>query len=120
MASWFDANSIMSFSSKGFENLASKILVVIPFFLRTSEAFLHSWSLAPKFKIATCLPVKIIFPFPISRTSPMFGNSIPVPVPLGYLKADGLSLIVTEVFTILTSSASSLAAITIKFGRVVK
>ena len=35
-------NSIIVFSSKGFANLASKIVVVIPFFLRISEAFLHS------------------------------------------------------------------------------
>ena len=48
------------------------------------------------------------------------GNLIPIPFPRGYLKADGLSLISTEVFIIFTSSASSLAAITIKFGKVDK
>ena len=48
----------------------------------------------------------------------MLGNSIPTPFPLGYLKAHGLSLIATAVLTILTSSASSLAAITIKLGNV--
>ena len=48
----------------------------------------------------------------------MSGNSTPKPLPLGYLKADGLSFMFTDVFIILTNSASSLAAITTKFGRV--
>ena len=43
-----------------------------------------------------------------------------MPVPLGYLKAVGLSLMSTDVLIILTSSASLLAAITIKFGSVDK
>ena len=38
----------------------------------------------------------------------------------GYLIAEGLSFISTEVLIILTSSASSLAAITTKFGKVDK
>ena len=46
------------------------------------------------------------------------GSSNPTPFPLGYLNAHGASLISTEVLIILTSSASSLAAITIKFGSV--
>ena len=41
-----------------------------------------------------------------------------MPVPLGYLKAEGLLFMFTEVFIILTNSASSLAAITIKLGSV--
>ena len=41
IASWFDANSIISFSSKGFANLASKILILIPLLLITYEAFLN-------------------------------------------------------------------------------
>ena len=46
------------------------------------------------------------------------GNSTPMPFPLGYLIAQGLLLIVIDVFIILTNSASSLGAITIKLGRV--
>ena len=42
------------------------------------------------------------------------------PIPLGYLNAQGRSFISVEVLIILTSSASSLAAITIKFGNVDK
>ena len=48
------------------------------------------------------------------------GKSTPTPLPLGYLNAEGLSFISTDVFIILTNSASSLAAITIKFGNVDK
>ena len=62
----------------------------------------------------------IIFDFPISIFSVIDGRVEPNPVPLGYLNAQGLSLISVEVFIILTSSASSLAAMTIKFGKVVK
>ena len=56
----------------------------------------------------------------ISKVSLIDGNSIPTPFPLGYLNADGRSFILTEVLIILTSSASSLAAITTKFGNVDK
>ena len=70
--------------------------------------------------MAMCLPFKTTLPFPISRTSLMFGNSTPIPTPLGYLNAEGLSLIHTEVLTILTNSASSLGAMTTKFGKVDK
>ena len=45
---------------------------------------------------------------------------IPTPLPLGYLKAEGWLFISTEVLIILTNSASSLAAITTKFGKVDK
>ena len=48
----------------------------------------------------------------------MLGNLTPVPLPLGYLIAQGWLLISEEVLIILTNSLSSLAAITIKFGRV--
>ena len=57
---------------------------------------------------------------PISKVSLIDGKSMPTPLPLGYLKAEGRSLILTDVFIILTSSASSLAAITTKFGKVDK
>ena len=76
----------------------------------------HSFSLAPKLINATFFPSKIILPFPISIFSSMPGSSLPKPLPLGYLKAEGLLFISTDVLIILTSSASSLAAITIKFG----
>ena len=59
-------------------------------------------------------------PLKIFINSLIFGNSKPVPLPLGYLNADGLSLMFIEVFIILTNSDSSLAAITIKFGKVDK
>ena len=52
--------------------------------------------------------------------SAIFGRITPEPFPLGYLNALGLSFIVVEVLIILTNSASSLAAITTKFGKVVK
>ena len=80
----------------------------------------HSFSLAPKFIMATFFPSRMILPFPISIFSSMPGSSIPTPFPLGYLKAEGLLFMSTEVLIILTSSASSLAAITTKFGNVDK
>ena len=52
--------------------------------------------------------------------SSMEGKSKPIPDPRGYLIALGLSFISTDVLIILTNSASSLAAITIKFGKVDK
>ena len=93
----------------------------IPFANRISDAFLHSCSLAPKFKIATFLPSFTILPFPISNISI---NTLVIqhntPFPLGYLNAEGLSLIFTDVLIIFTNSDSSLAAITTKFGKVDK
>ena len=58
--------------------------------------------------------------FPISSFSFIEGKIEPTPVPLGYLKALGLSFISMEVLIILTSSDSSLGAITIKLGKVDK
>ena len=68
--------------------------------------------------MATFFPSLINLPFPISIFSLILGSSIPTPLPLGYLNADGLSLISIEVLIIFTSSDSSLAAITTKLGRV--
>ena len=96
------------------------LLISIPFLSRVSEAFLHSSNLVPKFKIAAFFPSLIIRPLPISITSLIEGILAPIPLPLGYLNADGRSLICTEVFIIFTNSDSSLAAITIKFGKVDK
>ena len=62
----------------------------------------------------------IILPFPISIFSSIDGKFTPTPFPLGYLKAEGLSLMSTDVLIILINSASSLAAITTKFGNVDK
>ena len=114
------ASCHIKFSSKGLANLASTTVILIPFFFKFSAAFKHSFSLAPKLKIANFLPSKIIFPLPIYNFSSIDGNSIPMPVPLGYLKAVGLSLMSTDVLIILTSSASSLAPSTTKFGKVDK
>ena len=99
---------------------ASTILALTPFFLKFSSAIKHSFNLAPKFKIAIFFPSLTTFAFPIWILSLISGNLTPVPFPLGYLNAHGLSLISTDVFIIFTNSASSLAAITIKFGRVAK
>ena len=81
---------------------------------------MHSSSRVPRFKIQTCVPCWTTLPLPISIFSSIDGRSTPTPVPLGYLIAEGLSFISTEVLIILTSSASSLAAITTKFGKVDK
>ena len=94
--------------------------MLTPFFIRFCAAFKVSFNLAPKLKIANFFPSLIILDFPISIFSFIEGKSEPIPVPLGYLNAQGLSLISVEVFIILTSSASSLAAMTTKFGRVDK
>ena len=64
------------------------------------------------------MPSFITLAFPISIFSSIDGSFTPIPFPLGYLNADGLSLISIEVLIILTSSASSLAAITTKLGKV--
>ena len=114
------AISIINFSSSGFANLASTIVHSTPFFESLSDAFLHSSSLVPKFNKATFFPSLIILPFPISKTSFVEGSSTPTPLPRGYLKAEGRSFILTEVLIIFTSSASSLAAITTKLGKVDK
>ena len=90
----------------------------MPFFLRFSSAIKHSFNLVPKFNIATFFPSLIILPFPITSFSVISGKFIPTPIPLGYLNALGLSFISTVVLIILTSSPSSLAAITMKFGKV--
>ena len=42
--------------SKGFANLASTIVVLMPFGSRSFAAVLHSSNLAPKFKIQTVDP----------------------------------------------------------------
>ena len=119
----FNANAIKSvdlykgaFPSKYGGRLST--VIEIPFIFNLSDAFKHSCNLAPKFNKATFLPSLTTFPFPISNTSLILGNSTPIPLPLGYLNAEGLSFIFTAVFIILTSSASSLAAITTKFGKV--
>ena len=65
----------------------------IPFFNKISDAFLHSSNLVPKFKIAAFFPSLITLPFPISKSSLIEGISTPTPFPLGYLNADGRSLI---------------------------
>ena len=57
---------------------------------------------------------------PISKVSLIEGKFIPTPFPLGYLKAEGRSFILTDVLIIFTSSASSLAAITTKLGKVAR
>ena len=46
------------------------------------------------------------------------GSLIPIPLPRGYLKADGLSFMSTEVLIIFTNSDSSLGAMTTKLGKV--
>ena len=67
-----------------------------------------------------CFPSWTTLALPISIFSSIEGSSIPIPVPLGYLIALGLSFMSTEVFIIFTNSASSLAAITTKLGKVDK
>ena len=117
-ASCVVANCQTKFSSKGFANLPSIIVISTPFFFKFSDAINTSFNLAPKFKIASFFPSLIIFDLPISIFSLIDGKIDPNPVPLGYLNAQGLSLISVEVLIILTNSASSLAAITTKFGNV--
>ena len=73
-----------------------------------------------KFNVETGEQQKSGTNLPISIFSSIEGSSTPIPVPLGYLIAQGLSLISTDVLIIFTNSASSLAAITIKFGKVAK
>ena len=92
----------------------------IPFFCKISEDLRISFNLAPKLTIATFLPSLTTLPLPTINFSSIDGSLTPNPLPLGYLNAQGLSLISIEVFIILTSSASSLAAITIKLGKVVR
>ena len=120
IASWVVANCQIRFSSKGFANLASTIVIFTPFFFKFSAAFNVSFNLAPKFRTANFFPSLIILDFPISIFSSIEGKIVPIPVPLGYLNALGLSLIYVEVLIILTSPDTSLAAITIKFGNVDK
>ena len=92
----------------------------IPFVDKISAAFLHSSNRAPRLMMAACFPDLTTLPFPISNVSLISGSSMPTPFPLGYLNAQGRSLILTAVLTILTSSDSSLAAITTKLGKVDK
>ena len=108
----------IKFSSKGLQNLASIKVRFKPFFSRLFKAFWHSCKRAPKLIKAISLPSLITLPFPISIFSLISGSLIPIPVPRGYLKADGLSLMSTEVLIIFTNSDSSLGAITTKLGKV--
>ena len=91
IASWVVANCQIKFSSRGFANLASTTVMLTPFFFKFSEAFNVSLNLAPKFSIANFFPSFIIFDFPISIFSFIGGRTVPNPVPLGYLNAQGLS-----------------------------
>ena len=84
---------MINFSSKGLANLASIIVISIPFLNNISDAFLHSSNLVPKFKIAAYFPSLIILPFPISKISLIEGIVTPTPFPRGYLNADGRSFI---------------------------
>ena len=70
--------------------------------------------------MATREPLLIILALPISKGIPFSGISTPSPAPLGNLNALGLSSIDLAVATIWTSSASSAAAITTKFGKFAK
>ena len=54
------------FSSKGLANLASRMVMSIPFLDNISDAFLHSSNLVPKLKIAILFPSVTILPFPNS------------------------------------------------------
>ena len=86
------ASCQIKFSSKGFANLASTIVMSIPFFFKFSAAFKVSFNLAPKFKIANFFPSLITIDLPISIFSLIEGKTEPSPIPLGYLNAQGLSL----------------------------
>ena len=110
----------MSSVSIGLANLASATVVERPYDASISEAFRESASLVPNESIQILEPCFIIFPFPILQISGISEIFTPTPSPLGYLNADGLSLIVVEVATQLTNSFSSLGAITTKFGNVHK
>ena len=65
--SWSVANCQIKFSSSGLTNLASAIVILIPFFFKLIDAFKHSFNLAPKLIIAIFFPSWIILPFPISN-----------------------------------------------------
>ena len=79
--------------SNGFANRASAIVGSILFWLRKWLASIHFSSLVPKFKIATSLPSIRIYPLPILISVGWLLKSSSDPVPLGNLKADGVSLI---------------------------
>ena len=82
-ASWLTAVSKINFSSNGFANRASIMVMSIPFFCNSSDAFIHSCNLAPKLINAIFFPFLIILPLPISNVSFIPGNFIPIPLPLG-------------------------------------
>ena len=83
----------MSSSSIGFANLASTTVVGSPYEARISDAISESFNLVPRDKIQTLLPSLINFAFPISQISGLSLIFSPIPSPLGYLNADGLSFI---------------------------
>merc|ERR1711991_304240 len=108
----------MRSSSIGFANPASTTVVGRPYEAKTSEAINESFNLVPNERMQTLLPSLMILPFPISQISGLSFIFSPMPSPLGYLKADGLSFISRDVATLLHNSFSLLGAITIKFGKV--
>ena len=75
--SWFSADFKINFSSNGFANLASIIVVEIPLFFNSLAAILHSSRRVPKLNRQTCFPYWIILAFPISIVSLILGSSTP-------------------------------------------
>ena len=53
--SWFSADFKINFSSNGFANLASIIVVEIPLFFNSLAAILHSSNLVPKKSLLWCV-----------------------------------------------------------------
>ena len=54
--SWSVAICQIKFSSSGLANLASTIVIITPYFFKFSDAFKHSFNLAPKLIIANFFP----------------------------------------------------------------
>ena len=83
-------------------NLASAIVGYILFWLRNLLASIRA-SLVSKFKIATSLPSIRIYPLPILISVGWLLNNSSEPVPLGNLKAEGVSFIYKITLSYLTT-----------------
>mmetsp|Transcript_8555 Transcript_8555/g.30871 ORF Transcript_8555/g.30871 Transcript_8555/m.30871 type:complete len:209 (-) Transcript_8555:1550-2176(-) len=109
--------------SRGLQNLASTTVTEIPCSDSISAAARHWLTLWPYPTTAMSVPSRLTTPLPISRTCPLRSEptpfaamSTPMPLPLGNLKAEGLSSMAIEVATMWHSSASLLGAMTTMFG----